>query len=114
MLIQKRLMIKDGLLHNNNFIIENSNVLTIDKNMSVNFKNFFEFAIITDDQICPATFLCDQIVYDPIKYQVDILNTRSLSGKDQVTGSIRIREDEIVSLYSFGEDKILAVISKEN
>ena len=117
MQIDKRLFIKEGLSHNNNFVIENSDVLTIYKNIISDFNNFFEFIFIEDDQTSPTIFLCDRIIYDPIKYTIDILNTRSLSVRDQVrdqkTGSCKINECEIVSLYSFGENKILAVINKE-
>ena len=112
MIVDKRLFIKEGLVENDNFIIETSNTsLTISKKM--NFNNFFEFVIIAYDQAKPVTLICDKIVYNSTNYFLDVLNTSSMTRPDHVIATHRIEADQNVSLYSFGEYTILMVINKE-
>ena len=65
----------------------------------------------TDDKI---NIMTDQIVYNPYKQEVQLLNTkRCLRNDDPVITKLNIHENQTVTLYTFGSNSILLVINNE-
>lgn len=115
MILNNKVFIKKNLLQSDIFVIENGDLLTIDKKMGYTLSPpYFECIIVEDDTDDQLTIMADQIVYDPYKQKMQLLNTRCcLRNQDPIITQINICENKTVSLYAFGPEAILIIINNE-
>ena len=110
--LRNELIIKDGLINNNNFIIENNDILTIDRVLKAPYYNsYFECICILGESIDKTNIMVDRLVYNKYNNQIHFLNTRNIH--ESVISVFKINGDEIIYLYPFGEDKILIICDKK-
>ena len=110
--IRNELIIKDGILNNNNFIVENNGILTIDKVLKAPYySSYFECICITDKDTDKVSILVDRLIYNPYHQELHFLNTRNIH--ESVINRVKINGSNIIYLYPFGEDKILIIAEGE-
>lgn len=111
MILKNQIVVKDNLLNSHLFVIENNDILTIDKTMGTLSNGYFDCICIRDDTDDKVDLIIDQLVCNPYTKEISLLNTRNI--ESSVMARIVLKEDQLASLYAFGTDSILIVINNE-
>ena len=103
--------IKNGILNNNNLIVEIDNLISIRRKFDYNNgTTYFDCYVLTDKSDEPEVFIIDKFEYNTCTDEIYLLNTNSKIKVVQYKHLIK--NNEIAKLYPFGKGKILLVIEE--
>lgn len=116
MVINNNIFIKSNLLNSDKFVVENNDILTIDKKINIcdptESSSFFECIISLSDESEIFIYAVNQIVYNPYTKELTLLNIKNIN--DSVVYKCKIEDSKIVSIRVFDRNKILIIFDEND